>query len=178
MRTSEVLSQIDAYKDVAVYDNGPDRTLSQGPHHCPNTGYYFGQKWQCVEFVKRFYHQALGHAMPNVWGHAKSFFDPQLPSGTLNSKRGLIQFCNAADEPPRADDLLVFTDTYHGHVSIITQVHADWIETIQQNNGGVTRERLSLAVVDDTWTLAGARVPAGWLRLPEKGWSGAPVDTA
>jgi hypothetical protein len=38
-------------------------------------GYNLGLKYQCVEFVKRYYYQHLGHKMPDTYGHAKDFFD-------------------------------------------------------------------------------------------------------
>lgn len=40
---------LDSYKGVSVYDNGLLFYRSYGKHYAPD-GYYFGQKWQCVEF--------------------------------------------------------------------------------------------------------------------------------
>ena len=73
--------------------------------------YYYGYKWQCVEYIKRFYYEAKGHKMPDVYGNAKDFFDANVEHGTLNEKRGLIQYKNGEDEKPKIDDILVFTDT-------------------------------------------------------------------
>ncbi|SUD83261.1 Uncharacterised protein [Stutzerimonas stutzeri] len=47
-------------------------------------GYNLGLRYQCVEFVKRYYFERHGHRMPDTYGHAKSFFDPSLGDGALN----------------------------------------------------------------------------------------------
>src|SRR5690349_14800929 len=98
---------LDSYKGVQVYDNGLLFFRSYGKNYAPD-GYYFGQKWQCVEFIKRFYYEAKGYQMPDVMGHAKSFFDENLADGMLNARRGLLQYRNGSTEKPRSDDLLVF----------------------------------------------------------------------
>ncbi|WP_413044376.1 hypothetical protein [Pseudomonas sp. YJ42] len=55
-------------------------------------GYNLGLRYQCVEFVKRYYFERHGHRMPDSYGHAKDFFDPQVGDGALNARRGLLQF--------------------------------------------------------------------------------------
>ena len=99
---------VGSYKGVVIYDNGPLVFKSHGRHYSP-CGYYWGQKWQCVECVKRFFDEAKQHQMPDVWGHAKDFFDGSVPQGGLNAKRGLKQFRNGADAGPELDDCLVFS---------------------------------------------------------------------
>src|SRR5436189_6465271 len=115
---SRVGNVLDSYQGVPVYDNGLLFFRSYGRHYSAG-GYYYGQKWQCVEFIKRFYHDAKGHKMPDVMGHAKSFFDESLPDEALNPRRGLLQYRNGSSEKPRPDDLIVFTDTEYGHVGIV-----------------------------------------------------------
>jgi surface antigen len=128
-----------------------------------NTLYYYGQKWQCVEFVKRFYYDAKGHKMPDVMGHAKSFFDANLPDGTLNTRRGLIQYQNGSTNKPHTDDLLVFADTKYGHVGIVTQVGENSLEIIQQNILRRTRQQFSLVASNGHYFITSPRQPAGWL---------------
>src|SRR4051812_4334378 len=119
---------IDNYKGVFVYDNGPLVFKSHGRHYSPN-GYYWGQRWQCVEFVKRFYDQAKDHRMPDVWGHAKDFFDGSIPQGGMNERRGLRQFRNGGDAMPALDDLFVFNGGY-GHVGIVSEVTSNSVEIV------------------------------------------------
>jgi len=153
---------IDSYHGVPVYDNGLLFFRSYGKNYSKD-GYYYGQKWQCVEFVKRFYYDAKGHKMPDVMGHAKSFFDANLPEGTLNPRRGLFQYQNGSTNKPRADDLLVFADTKYGHVGIVTQVGENSLEIIQQNIFGQTRQQFSLVASNGHYFITSPRQPAGWL---------------
>jgi len=156
---------LDRYRDVPVYDNGLLFFRSYGRNYSPN-GYYFGQKWQCVEFIKRFYYQAMGHQMPDVMGHAKSFFDDRLPDGAFNPRRGLVQYRNGSTHKPGPDDLLVFTDTKFGHVAIVTAVTNNSLEIIQQNILSGTRRQFSLVTSNGHYFVTSPRRPAGWLRTP------------
>lgn len=156
---------LDSYAGVPVYNNGLLFFRSYGKHYASD-GYYYGQKWQCVEFIKRFYHDAKHHKMPDVMGHARSFFDEALPDGTLNPRRGLVQYRNGSTERPQPDDLLVFTDTKYGHVGIVTRATENTVEIIQQNVLGHTRQRFSLAVTNGHYFITSPRMPAGWLRFP------------
>ncbi len=155
---------LDSYRGVPVYDNGLLFFRSYGKHFAQE-GYYYGQKWQCVEFIKRFYHDAKSHKMQDVMGHARSFFDETVSDGAMNPRRGLIQYRNGSTERPRPDDLLVFTDTKYGHVGIVTDVGDSTVEIIQQNILGHTRQRLSLTVTNGHYFITSPRQPAGWLRL-------------
>jgi hypothetical protein len=160
---SRVGRELDSYRGIPVYDNGLLFFQSHGKNYSAD-GYYYGQKWQCVEFIKRFYCDAKGHRMPDVMGHAKTFFDENVPDGALNPRRGLLQYRNGSSEKPRPDDLLVFTDTKYGHVGIVTEVGNDYLEIIQQNILGRTRQRLKLEVSNGRFTVTEPRRPAGWLR--------------
>jgi surface antigen len=152
---------IDTYKGVAVYDNGALVSRSHGKHYSP-AGYYWGQKWQCVEYVKRFYDQAKGHQMPDVWGHAKDFFDPSVAHGGLNQKRGLKQFRNGGDVAPQVDDLFVFGGMY-GHVGIVSEVTSNSVEIVQQNIYRKPRARFGLLATNGVFTVQSASLQ-GWLR--------------
>ena len=154
---------LDSYRGVPVYDNGLFFFRSYGKHYSQD-GYYYGQKWQCVEFIKRFYHDAKRHKMPDAMGHARSFFDETVPDGALNPRRALVQYRNGSSERPRPDDLLVFADTKYGHVGIVTEVSEDRLEIIQQNILGHPRQRLALMVTNGHYFVTKPRTPAAWLR--------------
>lgn len=151
----------DTYKGVAVYDNGALAYKSHGRNYNAD-GYYYGQKWQCVEFVKRFFDQAKGHRMPDVWGHAKDFFDPTVAHGAMNSRRGLKQYYNGSNAPPAADDLFVFSGRF-GHVGIVSEVTSNSVEIVQQNIYGKPRARFALSVTNGCY-MVGADNLMGWLR--------------
>lgn len=160
---TQVGNKIDSYKGVEVYYNGVIFTNTYG-RHFSSDGYYYGRKWQCVEYIKRFYYDAKKHKMPDVYGNAKDFFSEKVPQGHLNKARGLIQYRNGGDVPPQVGDLMVFTDTHYGHVAIITQVTDRSVEIIQQNIIWGTRDILPLQVKGHKYEVGDDRKPAGWLR--------------
>ncbi|ACO86064.1 CHAP domain-containing protein [Clostridium botulinum] len=154
---------LDSYKEVNVFYNGNNYGENHGKSYSKD-GYYYGYKWQCVEYVKRFYYKAKDHKMPDVYGNAKDFFDINTEQGHLNKRRGLIQYRNGENEKPKVDDLLVFTDTEFEHVVIVTEVGNDYIEVIQQNIGSSSRDKFTLKYKNKKYFIGGKRSPAGWLR--------------
>ena len=156
--------KVDEYKGVNVYFNGKDYVKSQGLSYSSD-GYYYGYKWQCVEFVKRFYYDVYKHKMPEAYGNAKDFFDKNLPQGGINTKRDMIQYINGENEKPKADDLLVFNDTKFGHVAVICKVNASSVDVIQQNVYGKSRVTYSLKKTGDNYVIGSRRKPAGFLRI-------------
>ncbi|HZW83215.1 MAG TPA: CHAP domain-containing protein [Candidatus Deferrimicrobium sp.] len=156
--------EIDTYKNVPVYYNGTDFAKSFGESYAAD-GYYFGLKWQCVEFVKRFYYTAKNHTMPDGFGNAKDFYDSKTTQGALNLRRGLLQYRNGGNVKPQPDDILVFTDTKYGHVGIITKVTSTSVEIIQQNEAK-SRETYPLQLSNGRYIVGSSRKPACWLRIP------------
>lgn len=158
---------LDSLDGVYVYNNGAfgavyGRNLSE-------TGYNIGLKYQCVEFVKRYYLEHYGHRMPESYGHARDFFDDSVPDSGTNRARGLHQFRNGSAEPPRRGDILVFGPTIYnpyGHVAIVSSVGDGTVEIIQQNDGTRTRVSYKLTVENGIWQI-GSRSLRGWLRIKE-----------
>ena len=158
---------IESLDGVAVYDNGPIFTVSHGRHYAGD-GTYFGQKWQCVEFIKRYLYQARGHVMPDGMGHAISFFDEETPHGALNLGRGMLQFRQGETEPPRKGDLIVFAGAGgYGHVAIVAATGDDFVEIVQQN-ASPARQRLVLSRSKNIggFLVEHALPTLGWLRVP------------
>ncbi|MGH8498304.1 MAG: CHAP domain-containing protein [Methylococcales bacterium] len=163
-------TEVYRYLGVPVFSNGVDKDRSHGQHFNSENDYYYGQKWQCVEFVKRFYEQVLHYRMPHVWGHAKDYFDDRVGHGELNTRRGLLQFRNRGDDYPGVHDILVFSDTQYGHVAIVTRVSSHCVEVVQQNIAGNPVESFGLTQANGTFFVHTPRTPLGWLRMkkPEK----------
>ena len=154
---------LDTLDGVPVYNNGFFFTRSYGRHYAAD-GYYYGKKWQCVEFIKRYLYDARGHQMPDVWGHAINFFDPALPDGDINLKRNMWQFRQGGSEKPLKGDLLVFSGiSRYGHVAIIADVHDTDIEIVQQNLSP-PRERIPLSIDKGFYYIEG-KGALGWLRV-------------
>lgn len=157
---------IDSLHGVYVYFNGPV-AHTQGRNLAPD-GYNWGLRYQCVEFVKRYYHLHLNHKMPDAYGHARDFFDPDLPDGTLNPRRGLRQYTNPSASRPQPDDLLIWQATNrnaYGHVAILSSISDTQVEWIQQNAGsfGSSRATQSLIQQDGRWYIQEPNL-IGWLR--------------
>jgi hypothetical protein len=160
----EIGQKIDSLNGVYVYYNGGIGNVS-GRNLAPD-GYNLGLKYQCVEFVKRYYYERLSHSMPNSYGHAKDFFDPSLQDGQLNAERNLIQFTNPGSTKPKENDLLIFKGTVfnrYGHVAIISELKENKIEVIQQNVGSTSREEYSLEYKNNNFRIEHPGI-LGWLR--------------
>jgi surface antigen len=166
LQSHEIGQEIDSFNEVAVYYNGGVSNISG--RNTTKDGYNLGLKYQCVEFVKRYYYEHLNHKMPDSYGNAKDFFNPLLSDGEVNSLRNLNQYTNASSSKPKVNDLLIFDGTVlnrFGHVAIISKVSDDEIEIIQQNPGkfGKSRENFTLENVDGKWKIEDDKI-LGWLR--------------
>lgn len=162
----EVGQKLDSLNGVYVYYNGGVNNVTE--RNTTPDGYNLGLKYQCVEFVKRYYYEYLHHEMPDAYGHAKSFFDATLADSTFNDSRGLLQFTNPSQSRPEVSDLLVFSSSFfnkYGHVAIVSKVTPTSVEIIQQNPGpfGTSRETYDLKYVDGKWEIKNSRIK-GWLR--------------
>lgn len=156
--------RLDSLNGVVVFCNGG---FSSTSGRNVVDGYNLGLKYQCVEFVKRYYFQRFKHRMPNSYGNAKDFFDSTVADGALNAARGLLQFTNSSATKPAPDDLLIIDGSRvnpYGHVAIISRVSDGEVEVIQQNTGS-TRGTYDLDMVDGRWRIDNARV-LGWLSKP------------
>ena len=85
---------LDSLNGVIVYYNGMVGHTAE--RNLAPDGYNLGMKYQCVEFVKRYYYQRFHHKMPDAFGNARDFYDATLADSSINPKRGLLQFCNGS----------------------------------------------------------------------------------
>ena len=154
---------LDSLNGVSVYYNGG--VLHHSGRNLTEDGYNLGLKYQCVEFIKRYYYEYYQHKMPDAQGNAVDFFDENIGDGELNVRRNLIQFSNNSSTKPKVGDILVFGGNSLGHVAIISDVAETKIEIIQQNAGpfGRTRVPFGLEKNNEKWTIKNKRI-LGWLR--------------
>jgi surface antigen len=166
-RTYAIGERLDSLNHVVVYYNGGMGNVS-GRNTSPD-GYNIGLKYQCVEFVKRYYYQHYKHKMPNAYGNAIDFFNKALKDGELNPDRDLIQYTNPGKSKPEVGDLIVMDATFtneYGHVVIVSKVTVDEVEIIQQNAGNPDhpREVFDFELHDGLWEIDHSRI-LGWLRM-------------
>lgn len=158
----EIGQKIDSLNGVYVYYNGGVGNLEG--RNISSDGYNIGMKYQCVEFVKRYYYEYYQHKMPDSYGNAKDFFDSELEDGEMNTKRNLLQFRNPSREQPKVGDLVVYAPSLlnrFGHVAIISEVSREHVEIIQQNPGpfALSRERYMLEKTNgDRWKIENKRI--------------------
>lgn len=166
-KTSYSVGQaIDSLNGVKVYYNGGIGNVSGRNLTADN--YNLGLKYQCVEFVKRYYYEHMNHKMPDSYGNAVDFFDPDLKDGAYNKRRDLTQYSNPSESKPEVDDLIIFSGTAsneYGHVAIVSNVTDLEIEIIQQNPGPFAESRVtfSLDKTNGKWRINNDRI-MGWLR--------------
>ena len=145
-KEKKIGNTIDSLNGVYVFYNGNvsntnDRNITQD-------GYNLGLKYQCVEFVKRYYYQYLNHKMPDSYGHAKDFFDKNVKDGKKNKKRNLFQYTNPSKKSPIKNDLLIFSGNIfnkYGHVAIVSDVTE--IEITYHNQGPLSTSRETFKLV-------------------------------
>jgi hypothetical protein len=158
---------LDVHNGVSIYYNGHYRNVSG--RNITKDGYNLGLKWQCVEFIKRYYYEKYDFQFPDPYGHAREFFDKSLPDQAFNEDRGMLQFRNTRRHKPRVDDIVVYgasADNPFGHIGIVSKISGDKLEMVQQNMGTKTRQELTLAEYKGIYTIADFNV-LGWLRLEQ-----------
>jgi len=160
---------VDSLDGVYVFYNGDVSHVSE--RHLAKDGYNLGLKYQCVEFVKRYYYEHFKHKMPDSYGHAREFYNSKFGDGELNTKRNLIQFKNGSSSKPEVKDLIVFDGhefNPYGHVAIISRVGENFIEIIQQNPGpeASSRDRFEIHQKGRKWFVSDD-LTLGWLRKKE-----------
>ncbi|MFZ4401830.1 MAG: CHAP domain-containing protein [Bacteroidales bacterium] len=161
---------VDSMNNVMIYYNGSVEHITG--RNLTKDNYNLGLKYQCVEFIKRYYFQHLKHKMPVSSGNAIDYFDKELRDGEKNCQRNLIQYKNSSKSKPAVDDIIVFSGSFFnkfGHVAIVSNVSEDEIEIIQQNPGKYAKSRkiFTLKHTDDLWKIDNKHV-LGWLRKVNK----------
>lgn len=134
------------HKNVVAYSNwhenasDPNNLYSAGVLNYDYTWgaqYLTGEKWQCVEYVVRYY-WVVYHQDINVEGQRNcgiDFWCTELNRNTWE-KRSLQQFKNDGPTPPLEGDILVFSSGVNdkfGHVAIVKSVNGEDVRIIQQN---------------------------------------------
>ncbi len=153
---------IDSFNGVNIYYNGPSSHIDS--RNLTKDGYNVGLKWQCVEFVKRYYLEVYNHKMPESFGNAVDYFQVQIADGELNSERGLVQCTNPSNYEISIGDILIFSGGY-GHVAIVSDVQSEYIEVVQQNVGVTSRDEFYKRQNQETVMIEDMRI-LGWLKAP------------
>ncbi len=141
-----------------VYYNANTSPTTYNYYNGINTGY----KWQCVEFINRYYLQVYGMDIRGTTGgNAYQYY-------SLASQKGLLAYVNEGPTPPRVGDILCFSGgTGNGHVSIITEVGSNQIKVAHQNVGSLVPIGCSFSRTNgNKITPWSGYTCQGWLRKP------------
>ena len=162
LRCGDEIGQLEG---VSIYYNDGFSSCEEGRHWSTDR-YSYGMKWQCVEFVRRFYKDFFEHEMPNRYGNAIDYFNPKIKHANINKDRGLVQFHNGKSEKPETYDLLVCnTPPICGHVAIISEVGKDYIVIAQQNSSSPFA-KIGLKEESGNWHIQSNCI--GFLRIPDE----------
>jgi surface antigen len=157
-------TDLGSFNGVTAYSNGSSGYYS-GLSNTVN-GIYTGIKWQCVEYVRRYYLIVYGSNLGSLYrGNANTWYDNA-------STMGLSRYANGGPTAPQVGDIITSNGGSFGHVAIIRSVTGNQVCTIQQNFSNDTNDLnrcLSLSVSSGTYTVGGfggSYSIRGWLRKP------------
>lgn len=145
-----------SFNGITAYQNGSTNYDSGQYSTC-------GLKWQCVEYVNRYYYQKYAHKNLRGTGNANTYY------ATAASK-GLIAHKNAGSTKPAVGDMLVSAGGSFGHIALVREVGSNYVKVIQQNWSNSTSDDskpLTMTAANGTYTVAGfsGSYPIqGWLR--------------
>jgi len=133
--------------------------------HVSNTYNYLndintGMKWQCVEYVNRYYLQNYGQNIRIAGQNAVDYYGNA-------AQRGLDAYPNGGQVAPQIGDILCLSGNTYGHVAIIREVNTSNIKVIQQNSGGADYVNFSFPRSGNTINgtqLGSGYTVQGWLR--------------
>ncbi|HVT30714.1 MAG TPA: GH25 family lysozyme, partial [Lacipirellulaceae bacterium] len=118
-----------SFNGVVNYSNDPTTMPSPQPSSYVN-GQYMGLKWECVEYVRRYYYFEYGLNLFSLSGalNARDFFNHA-------AIMQLAAYPNGGTSAPEVGDILCFSPTSSGlgHVAIVRAVGSTTVTVIQQN---------------------------------------------
>ncbi|MBU0975990.1 CHAP domain-containing protein [Patescibacteria group bacterium] len=155
-------SYLGEFNGVAVYSNGYAEYYSGQANYV--NGIYTGIKWQCVEYVRRYYLLVYGLDLASKYlGDANTWYN----NATI---MGLDRYSNGNSIAPQVGDILVSDGGPYGHIAIIRKVSDDQVCTVQQNFSNNTNDInrcFSLVISNGKYTVGNfsSNYPIkGWLR--------------
>lgn len=146
------------FNTVSAFSNGSVNYYSSISNFMAD-GFYTGIKWQCVEYVRRYYYTIFNTRLSNsVAGDAGTWFSNA-------SGLGLTAYQNGqSTSAPQVGDILCSTT----HIAIIKRISGNKIYTAQQNvsqDSSDVDKQLTLSVSGGKYTLSGGYgTLQGWLR--------------
>ena len=151
------------YNGIIAYSNYENDYVSDEYNYVDD--YNTGMKWQCVEYVNRYYYIIYGIGIRIPGTNAEDYY-------ATSSDRGLIAYPNGGTTFPQQGDVLCSDGGTYGHVAIVREVTSDSIHVIHQNWANTAADNdkiISMSVSDGHYTVSGfsgSYPMQGWLRMP------------
>ena len=167
-------AQVGTFNGVIAYSNGTVGNVSNEYNYYSGTN--TGMKWQCVEFVNRYYAAVYAQNI-RIAGHNANDYYPNAAA------HGLTPYNNGGTTAPQVGDILCSGGGQYGHVAIIREIGSNYINVIQQNwnnNSSDNSMTLSYSPQNGYYTIgsfSSSYSVQGWLRKPTtsgfvKVWTG------
>jgi surface antigen len=114
------------FDGVTVYSNDYPTYVS-GSNNV-SQGLITGMKWQCVEFVRRYYLKIFSINLRALYsgGNANTWYDHA-------DDMHLARYANGSSVKPRAGDIIVSSGGTYGHVAIVSDVSDNEVCIVEQN---------------------------------------------
>ena len=145
-----------AFDGTEAHSNGGNTGTGDS---CDGRGAY-GLQYQCVELVMRHF--------KTHWDLSWSGNARDLLVNAPESKVDVYENGDGA-HPPVPGDMIVWTNGTYGHVALVTALHADGVDILEQNVKGDGKATLP-------WN--GARIGARWTSWVPSGWAHARANGA
>jgi len=148
---------VGSFNGVNAYSNRVKDYISNQDNFY--NGVNTGMKWQCTEYVQRYYLQIYDiNIKPDYLGPVTNFY-------YLGSAGGLLAYPNGGSVAPQVGDIICSgTGENRGHVAIVREVGPNYINVIQQNWNNSSLDN------SETLSRNGNRVDPFNLSYPIIGW--------
>jgi chitodextrinase len=157
------------FSSVKINSNGDITNLSNDYYSV--NGVTTGMKWQCVEYVNRYYLQVYNKNIRIPGTDAKDYYKTA-------TDRGLSAYPNDGSVLPQPGDILVSEGGTYGHVAIVREVTENRVYVAQQNwfngHGDVKAPLSKVGNHLDGFGGSKTYIVKGWLRLPASTTDTAP----
>jgi len=158
-QTSPCGANLALYRSVGAKSNGKFQGTEDS---CAGRGTY-GLQYQCVEYIRRFYSEALSDNTTAWRLNAVDFYQKASSLSLLSFENGQTA------TSPTPDDIIVFGATArnpYGHVAVVTQVIGNSVTCIEENWSRTGIAVLALSFQNGNYTIQdrGSYHILGWLR--------------
>ena len=155
-------TQIGTFNGIAAYSNGS--ISNESGVYNTSAGVNTGIKWQCVEYVNRYYYMMYGINIKSTgtYGNANHYYNNA-------SFAGLSAYPNGGSIKPQVGDIICSNGGKYGHVAIIREIGSNYIKIIQQNwSNDSNDENKTLTLTNNTVGDFGSGYPVqGWVRATQ-----------